>query len=212
MELLMVMALIGILSLITVPVVSSMSRGRAVTTSAYALHDLLEYARAEAMARNTYTWVGFANVPSGHTSNKSGSHQVVVASFSSLDGTASASSALLKPLARPVTFKNIKIVPNTAIDSGVRDQLDATTALSLASASTPKPLPVTAGVTFTQTITFTPQGLAMVKAVPTLQDGFDEAVDIGIVQMSGDAELPGPNDACVRISGGAGTSQIYRLQ
>jgi len=211
-ELLTVMAILGLLTAVAIPVISGIDRRRDITTSAYGLHDLLEYARSEAMARNTYTWVGFANVPASSAGNATGGHQVVAAAFCSQDGTPSAGQSLIGPLVKPMKFKNVKIVASSALEQGVRDQLDAVTALSLTAQSGSKALPSAGGITFSHSITFTPQGLAMVKPEPSAQDGFDEAVDIGLVQMTGDTELPSPNDVCLRVLGGSGTARIYRLQ
>jgi hypothetical protein len=136
----------------------------------------------------------------------------VAAVFCSQDGTAFATQSLMGALVKLQKFKNVKMVASGELEPGVRDQLDATTALSLASQSGAKSLPTMGGVTFSHSITYTPQGLAMVKAEPTLQDGFDEAVDIGMVPMVGDTELPSPNDICLRVLGGSGTARIYRMQ
>lgn len=212
LELLLVIAVLGLLTVVAIPVISGIDRRRDITSSAYGLHDLLEFARSEAMARNTYTWVGFANVPSTHPGNGTGAPQVVAAVFCSQDGTPTVGQSLIGALVKPLKFKNVKIVASSSLEQGVRDQLDAGTALSLAAQSGSKSLPSAGGITFSHSITYTPQGLAMVKPEPSAQDGFDEAVDIGLVQMAGDTELPSPNDVCLRVSGASGTARIYRLQ
>lgn len=211
-ELLVVMAIISILLVVVSPMVTGVNRGRNVASGAYGVHDLLQYARSEAMARNTYTWVGFANLPTTSPSNKSGGYQMVAAAFCSQDGTANAGKSLISSLVKPARFTNIKLTSLAGINADVKGQMDSSTELSVASQTSPKSLPVIVGVTFQYTVTFTPQGLAMLKAEPTLKDGFDEALDLGLIPMTGDREMSGPNDVCIRVSGASGNSHIYRLR
>lgn len=211
-ELLTVVAIICLLMVVAVPMMGSISKSRNVTNSIYGIQDVLEYARSEAMARNTYTWVGFSNLPSGSAGNSTPNSQVAVASFCSQDGTATAGTNLISQLSKVTRYDNVKIIASTAVSAKVRDLLDSNSGASLATQSGRKELPTVGGVKFDYSVTFTPQGLAMLKGAPTLSDGFDEAMDIGVTQMAGNTQLPDPDDACLRVFGGSGTVHIYRLQ
>lgn len=211
LELLIVIALLGLLLVLTVPVISSMSRSRDVTSAAYGIRDLLEFARTEAMAGNTYTWVGFANLASTDAGNGSGRYQTVGAVYRSLNGTATATGDSVSPVAKVTRFPNVKLVDPSEVNAQVKQQFDASVPVALVS-SVPKNLPTIAGLKFKFTITFTPQGVALLKGAPDIADGFDDAVDIGLVQMAGDAKLGGPDDAVLRVYGASGGVKIYRLQ
>ena len=61
-ELLVVMAIIGILAAVTIPAMNSIKGASNVTKAAYDIAGALEQARAYAMANNTFVFVGFAEV------------------------------------------------------------------------------------------------------------------------------------------------------
>ena len=65
-ELLVVMAIIGILAAVTIPAMNSIKGASNVTKAAYDIAGALEQARAYAMAKNTYVFVGIAEVDSSN--------------------------------------------------------------------------------------------------------------------------------------------------
>lgn len=94
-ELLVVMAIIGILLVISVVAFSSVGRARGLTKAGYDVEGFLEGARTHAMSRNTYTWVGLqqtnddlllvavasrdgASVPTGNRTYTAGSDLVPI--------------------------------------------------------------------------------------------------------------------------------------
>jgi prepilin-type N-terminal cleavage/methylation domain-containing protein len=58
-ELLVVVALLGVLSLLATMAFNSITRGQGVTKAGYDIAEVMNVARSHAMANNTYTWVGF---------------------------------------------------------------------------------------------------------------------------------------------------------
>jgi prepilin-type N-terminal cleavage/methylation domain-containing protein len=85
-ELLIVMAIIGILLLLIAPAFTTIKGGTDVTSAAYMIKGVLDTARTYAMANNTYTWVGFAGSVGPNTQQYI-TGQVEVAIVASKDGT-----------------------------------------------------------------------------------------------------------------------------
>ena len=95
-ELLVVMAIIGILAAVTIPAMNSIKGASNVTKAAYDIAGALEQARAYAMAKNTYVFVGIAEVDSSKdpsvkpqvaTADPTVGGRVAVAVVASKDGT-----------------------------------------------------------------------------------------------------------------------------
>jgi len=94
MELLTVIALFGILAALTIPAFDSMGKANQAAKAVYDIAGALEQARAYALARNTYVWVGFleedVTTPSPSTplttANGAGG-RVIVSTVASLDGS-----------------------------------------------------------------------------------------------------------------------------
>ena len=59
LEMLIVVAIIGLLLVLIAPAFTYIKGGTDVTSSAYTIKDVLDTARTYAKANNTYTWVGF---------------------------------------------------------------------------------------------------------------------------------------------------------
>jgi Tfp pilus assembly protein FimT len=64
LELLIVVGIIGLLLVLIAPAFTYIKGGTDVTSAAYTIKGALDTARTYAMANNTYTWVGFAEVDS----------------------------------------------------------------------------------------------------------------------------------------------------
>lgn len=62
LEMLLVMAVIGLVSMLMVPAYSSITAATALTKGANDLTQILEGSRTYAMARHTYVWIGFSNL------------------------------------------------------------------------------------------------------------------------------------------------------
>ena len=95
-ELLVVMAIIGILAALAIPAMNSIKGAGNVTKAAYDIAGVLEQARAYAMANNTYVFVGIAEVDSSKdpaakpqvaTADPTVGGRVAVAVVASKDGT-----------------------------------------------------------------------------------------------------------------------------
>ena len=90
-ELLVVTFIITLLMLLLAPAFKSLKRAEDVAVAAYVIKDVVEQARSNAMANNTYTWVGFyeedGSVPSASPTATPGNGRLVMSIVASIDGT-----------------------------------------------------------------------------------------------------------------------------
>ena len=207
-ELLVVLAIIGLLALATVPAFNAIAGGHAVNQTAYDVSGLLEFARTEAVTRQTYVWVGFKNT------NVNGNLELQMAAVASRDGSGTNTSAAnLMSLSRVLRAKNVSLSKWTDLKSSTRELLTAgqsTTSLSTN----------TLGVTFQvganrfdakNSITFTPRGEALLQGSAGPNDGYDRLIDVSFRQSRGAAVLPEADDAAVIVDGASGTVRTLKL-
>ena len=107
-ELLVVIAVVSLLAYLSAPAFNSIGRARGVTDASDSVSAALELARAEAMARRTHAWVGFA------ARTETGSSGVQIGVVCSVDGSSSGNATNLRPLGRAVLVESVGLV-----DSGV---------------------------------------------------------------------------------------------
>ncbi len=206
LELLIVIAVIGILAVTTVPAFNAIASGHGINQAAYDVAGMLEFARAEAVTRQTYVWVGFQNT------NVNGSLELQMAAVASRDGsgTNTASSNLLN-ITKIFRLKNTSLSKWTDLKSSTQDLLtNATTSV----------MENNSGVIFQvganrfnsrSSITFTPRGEALLKGSTGPNDGYENLIDISFRQARGTTVLPDADDAAVVVDGAAGTIRTLKL-
>jgi prepilin-type N-terminal cleavage/methylation domain-containing protein len=89
-ELMIVLGIIVVLSIVTIPAISSRSGSNQMTKAADTVKGVLDKARAYAQANNTYTWVGFFEEDASKPSTdppSTGNGRLVMAIVASTDGT-----------------------------------------------------------------------------------------------------------------------------
>jgi prepilin-type N-terminal cleavage/methylation domain-containing protein len=109
-ELLVVMAVIGILIGLAGIAMNHLGRAGALSKTASDIAGILEAARAHSMAHNTYVWVGLKNVTQGNVD------WIVVGVVGSRSGEANPGEGGLVQLGRLHRFENFQLVtglPNT---------------------------------------------------------------------------------------------------
>ncbi|PTY04488.1 hypothetical protein DB346_03370 [Verrucomicrobia bacterium LW23] len=203
-ELLVVVAVISVMSAAAMPALRGIMDSRTVATSAYDLAGLLELARSQAVARQTYVWVGATTEMSG------GNLSTVFVAVYSRDGSATNTDAAnLVPLTQPVRLKGVALVPWAQLRTETRAVMPGTpTSLSGS----------TQGIKFElatrsfdgQTITYTPGGEALLRGKVTADDGYDDRIDISFVQAKGTTLLTNADDAAVVVQGSTGATRIVR--
>ena len=203
-ELLTVVAILGVMMAASVPAFSFLKRTGDISSAAYDIASVLDQARSYAMANNTYVFVGFAERDQTDV-NKAGVGQVVMAAMGSKNGSRSfgANNANLASLSRLRKLPNIRLaedVPNAgglarpAVQSAFRVANGAFSAQDSFTAS---------GLKFDKIIQFDPRGMAAIQsstvAVP-------QWMEIGLAGAAGSSE----NSAAVVVDGVTGTAKIYR--
>jgi prepilin-type N-terminal cleavage/methylation domain-containing protein len=89
-ELMIVLGIIVVLSIVTIPAISSRSSSNQIAKAADTIKGVLDRARAYAQANNTYTWVGFYEEDASKPSTdppSTGNGRLVMAIVASTDGT-----------------------------------------------------------------------------------------------------------------------------
>ena len=134
-ELLIVTFMITLLMLLLAPAFKSLKGAEDTTVAAYVIKDVVEQARSNAMANNTYTWVGFyeedGSVPSASPTATPGNGRVVMSIVASIDGTniyGSNTSGTIDPtklrqIGRLVKLDNVHL-PLFAIGTGTGETFE----------------------------------------------------------------------------------------
>lgn len=207
-ELLAVIAIIVLLAMATGPAVSAIAGARGVNRTAYEISGLLEFARAEAVTRQTYVWVGFKNA----TNN--GSQELQMAAVASRDGSGTnVASANLMSLGRIIRGKNVALSSWADLKTATRGLMPAGTKLSSLSASSD-------GISFQvgtnrfdtgKTITFTPRGEALLTGTSGPNDGYEPLIDVSFRQSWGSVVPPNADDAAILVDGATGAVRTLKL-
>jgi len=114
-ELLVVIAVLGILTAMVVPALPSILGGKGVERAINDASSILESARTEAMAHRTYVYVGFLNA-----TNMLGNSELRIGAVASQDGTAGTN---LKPLTRLLKIQNVVLTDLSGVPQTVRDAI-----------------------------------------------------------------------------------------
>lgn len=200
-ELLVVMAFIALLAGLVVPVMSVVGDGRSVGRSVYQIADLLQQARAQAMARNTYVLVG-VGVQSG---NDTADQFVAVATRMSTDGLRPGSWATgtnVLDLGKVYRYDRLTLASVTDDFGGKKPAADAQ--LAAASGTTLFQRAV-GGVTyqFTRALEFSPTGEMRLAG----QQDFQRVTEIGLISAN---RRDASHSAALQVSGLTGAVRVFQ--
>ncbi len=176
-ELLIVTAIIGILAGLAIPAFNSIGQARGITEAGFQVSAAVERARIEAISRNTFVWLGL------QPQTNSGQSDLFVGLFFSRNGSASTNEANLQPIFRPFRIQGVSLAGD-----------------SLGSASIRGP-----GITFSNTLTFTPAGEVLKTPSPLPSDGFEPSINLQITSPRNTN-----NPVTISIDGSTGTAAILR--
>ncbi len=191
-ELLIVIAIVAVLSALTLPAFNSIQNAGGLTKSANDIAGILEQARAYAMAQNTYTWVGF---------RKDGADTLIVGVIASKTGSTNPAADVV-PLGKLARFDNVQLVKlanSPAPAAPTPDQLFGATDSTL---------------TFTTgTNTFSSQVIRWnSRGEARISNSLSRLIEIGLQDSAGGAIRNASNKAAVQIGGLSGTVIVYRPQ
>jgi type II secretory pathway pseudopilin PulG len=227
---LVVVAIIAVMTALLAPAFSSIAGGQNLATTASDLQGVLEQARAYAMSKNVYVYVGFEEVdgskPASLAPQVSGTGRLAVAIMQTNDGdndfqTASWSpGSWLMEIAPLRHFENVHLTAtalpytgNLARPSGnvlqVGGPADATSNNWF-----DFPLGSTASghvqYTFSRVFYFDPQGTPWVSTATSTSPLVYPYLELGLVPAHGNIASTGSNAAVIQIDGITGATQVYR--
>lgn len=218
-ELLSVMAIIGMMAAAALPALNSIKGGGDLTKAAYDISGVFEQARAYAMANNTYVFVGITEVNASNsdsaTAQAAGTGRVVVVAAGSKDGTRGfgVSNTNLVALSKPRRFDNVHLndaTPNSGNMSRVvvASGFQAGNAAFAAENSFQWPLSGgAANYTFTKIIQFDPRGAASIQSSSR---SVPQWLEIGLSPARGNTVVAENNCAALLLDGVTGSVKIYR--
>jgi prepilin-type N-terminal cleavage/methylation domain-containing protein len=205
-ELLVVLGIISLLVAAAVPAFNALARSQTVGKSAHELAALLELARTEAITRQTYVWVGL------QAESQTGRNGIIAAAVYSKDGTGgNVTVANLVPLTRAISIPFTRLVLRSELKSAMQELFGRP---SVGLLENREGISFTAGNRqFTQcTLTFTPDGEALLKGAAGPDDGFDECIDVNFRLAKGQTTVPNAEEVSLTVNGANGTVKILRIQ
>ncbi|SDU27641.1 prepilin-type N-terminal cleavage/methylation domain-containing protein [Verrucomicrobium sp. GAS474] len=221
-ELLIVVAIIGVMAVVSIQSFSSVGRNQAVGKATGDLVSILEMARSHAMANNSYVYVGFYK-PSGADLAKRGSGSCVYVSVAAtVDGTSGYENGSWTPslvsLSKLQCLEGVSLVPVDSIKTYLPNvdmtfsSLDAATTTALTT-FTAQDLGFGQGRnpvgTFDLVIQFKPNGGANVVTDLTGQT-VPHYVAVGLVPATGSSATVSANCSLIRVDGVTGFVRFYR--
>ena len=224
LELLIVVGIVGLLLLLIAPAFTTIKSGTDVTSAAYTIKGVLDTARTHAKAKNTYTWVGFADSVG---SNVTGS--VALAVVASKDGSDLGTGVNqvgnrvdittgVTPIGKVMRLDNAHLgdtgtPTNDGTDFESRPAVNINYRIGAAGSTYNSDYYFLAqGTQFDRWIRFSPRGEAVVKGGSTQIAHYAE---VGLLPTHGTAIAATINPAsgnlvAIQISGFAGNVRIYR--
>ncbi len=211
-ELLVVIAILAILAALSAPSVSSLIRSRATTRAVNEISALLELARNEAMTRQGYAWIGF-----DVATNAEGNDELRAVVLSTADGVVDTTTkgttvaiSTARPNTRTFRWENVKLVPASEL-GGIKDLArEASEPLVRQAKQGFRLGPAGTATTSFWTITFTPQGYALLKGLPDIVTPYTKFIDIGLQPTRGGKNVETPDQAALVLDGVNGHTEILR--
>lgn len=205
LELLAVMAIVGLVVALAVPAIATIKGANDITTSSFRLSETLEQARTYAMANNTYVLVGLKPGPAQSIVNASPIEKLWVSVVAARDGTRSYAATNLNQVSRLVQLENVRFADAINPDPA-RPTDDVKNAPG--GAVFGYPITGTSKYLFDQVVEYTPQGIARIYAPsPSLQRG---GLLIRIEETQGDKATGADNYAQLQIDSLTGSIRVSR--
>jgi len=195
-ELMVVIAIGVILTTFSLVSFVQIGRGSNLTNTGRDISDLLEQARAYAMAHNTYAWVGFA---------KSGTDSLLVGVVASRNGNSNPAPADLVRIDRVRSFDRVRVV--SLDSSGARPAAESDGQIAnLTSAILPFSIEGGRPITFdSQVIQFDSRGECRIAP-----DQPYRIAELGLQEVVGDQVRNVDNYVAIQIGGLSGAVTFYQ--
>jgi prepilin-type N-terminal cleavage/methylation domain-containing protein len=216
-ELLVVVAIVGILMALLIPALGSIKGAGALSKASSDLADTFEQARAYAMSQNTYVYVGLQEVDALSPTSADGIGRVVVAAVASKTGlrpTNFLTDAVAISRAQALDgahMTNVSLLGSTG--NMLRPVSGTAVDLSQSTAATSYqfswPLGGTPSYSFKKVLEFDPQGCARVPTNATAPT-FQSYIELGLVPARGNSATVSANQAVIQINGITGAPRLFR--
>jgi len=200
-EILLVIALIAMITTLAIPAISSIGQARGVSEAGFQFASAIEQARAVAIARQTYVWLGI------ETNTSSGSRDLLLGTMYSKDGSTNTNATNLQPSSKALTIERVGIAK-------------ATPSATSAPASTTDISTNSAGAKFSighaqfssgRTLLFAPSDeVALAAPAAGTEFRFEPLLSIGLLAARGTDYLDTNNPVDVIVDGSIGIPQIFR--
>jgi len=191
---------------------NNLGRAGALSKTVSDIAGILEAARAQAMAQNTYVWVGLKNVTQGNTDF------IVVGVVGSRSGEANPNQGDLVQFGRLQRFENFQLVTGLPNSEGAFQRPPVSAGAAIPGAGAIFEFSAGSGanaVTFdTDVIQFNSRGEALVgqpsSAGPGSRVSPKRITEIGIQSSIGGTIINPDNFAVIQIGGLTGTVTVFR--
>ncbi len=211
-ELLVVIAILAILAALSAPLVSGLLRSRATTRAVSEISALLELARNEAMTRQGYAWIGF-----DAGTNAEGTDELRAVVLSTADGVVDTTTkgttvaiSTASAVTRTFRWENLKLVPTSELE-GIKDLIrEPSDPLAQQTRQSFRLGPAGSTITSFWTITFTPQGYALLKGLPDIVTPYAKFIDMGLQPTRGGKNAGSLDQAALVLDGINGHTEILR--
>lgn len=205
-ELLVVIAIVAMVAVISVPAYNAFNQSQSLTRGASDLSLLLEHARTEAVARQTYVWVGVQEI------SIDGRPGLAFGAVYSKDGTGTNTlAANLAPLNRAFQVPGVVLVDWDKLRDNTQAIHKGPTPVSVAKNNSGIEFKVGTQTFTDKTLTFTPRGEALAAGKVGPDDGYNEVIDISLRQAKGKTVAPDADDLAVIVTGSTGTVRLIRV-
>lgn len=203
-ELLIVIAILGILMAVVAPSLPSLLGAKAIGKAANEVAAVLERARAEAMSRRTYIYVGFLN-----STNAAGNSELRIGAAASLDGTSSTTATNLRALTRVNPMENMQMTDLGGLPQSVQSKAPPDLTNFVSTSATKVSFSIgQENFTNVPGIIISPQGELLPAAASF---SFLPSASIGLVPTRKTTPLTnGKDGAIVTYRGGSGRIEITR--
>ena len=202
-ELLVVMAIIGLLAAITIPAFNSIGQARGVTEAAYQLAAAIELARSEAVSRQTFVWLGIQNY-----TNADGLNLKLGIVFSKDGSSTNTDATNLQPIGRALLIQRVGLA-DASVLANLGSNLGKAVNLAAFSGGL-KPFKIgQSDFSDGRTVTFTPLGEVTTNPSPNSTSGFDPGIAVGLCQARG-TTLSTNSAIAVAIDGSVGVPTLYQ--
>ncbi len=216
-ELLVVMAIIAVLAGAMGPAFNAFMGAGGLAKAAGDISSTMQLARAYAMSKNTYVYVGIQEVDAVQPTASDGTGRLVVAAVASKGGTRATdftNGVVAISKAQMLNGAHLTNTSSLSVEGNMKRpsaDLDMSSTTAHANFQFSWPIGGTAKYSFARVIEFDPQGVARVQKTASGSSSVDPCIEIALVPARGNTvSAANANLASIQINGITGATRIFR--